>query len=253
MNPVLFIAGHGAGDSGAVGNGYTEAALVRMLASRIGEMCGDAVRVLDMSRNWYADNGIGRLDAPKGTQIVELHMDAGPASAKGGHVIINGRYSADAYDEALASFVAGFFPGRARSIVGRTDLANANRAAARGYGYRLMECGFITNAGDVDRFTARMDELAAGILAAFGIETKGDGMATPAEVWGYTYGDSGNCFNALHEASREILRTDDPTGRGVHMTTHEHVKWIAAKQADMAECLERIEAMLAAQAENKAE
>lgn len=50
-----------------------------------------------------------------------------------------------------------------------------------------------------------------------------------------------------------MLRTDDPTGRGVQMTTHDHVKWMAAKQADMDDRLKRIEAMLAAQAESKAE
>lgn len=138
--------------------------------------------MLDTGRNWYADGGISRLDAPRGTQIVELHMDAGPASARGGHVIINGRYQADEYDAALASFVAGFFPGRAQAIVGRTDLANVNRAAARGYGYRLVECGFVTNAGDAAKFDGRTDELAAGILAAFGISTEGEGMATPADV-----------------------------------------------------------------------
>lgn len=40
MTPVLFVAGHGAGDPGAVGNGFTEAALVRKLAARIGELGG---------------------------------------------------------------------------------------------------------------------------------------------------------------------------------------------------------------------
>lgn len=250
---LYVIAGHGAGDPGAVGNGRTEAGLVRELAARLASIGEDAVEVLDASRNWYADGGISRLSLPAGAQLLELHMDSGPASAHGAHVIINGRYSADAYDTALASFLGGFMPGRAQAIVGRTDLANSNRAAAKGIGYRLAECGFITNAGDVDRFTGRMDELAAGILAAFGISTEGEGMATPADVWQYRYGDSDNCFNALHNASREVLRTDDPTGRGVQMTTHDHVKWMAAKQADMDERLKRIEAMLEKQAESKAE
>lgn len=86
---------------------------------------------------------------------------------------------------------------------------------------------------------------------------------TPAQVWEYAYNGGINCFNALHwtwgELSRtdsagglgpdsgvnmygrvcaidgyagkilaEVTRTDDPTGRGVESTTHEHVKWIAA-------------------------
>ena len=54
-------------------------------------------------------------------------------------------------------------------IVGRNDLANPNRAAACGYNYRLVEFGFITNAEDVRIFNSRMDDIACGILDAFGI------------------------------------------------------------------------------------
>lgn len=61
---------------------------------------------------------------------------------------------------------------------------------------------------------------------------EGAGMPTKEEiaraVWEYSYDNSENCFNALHFGSREVRRTDDPTGRDVLSTTHEHVKWIAA-------------------------
>ena len=249
MPRMLVIPGHGAGDPGACAPGYSEAERVRALASRMKAQGGDAVMLSDFGRNYYADNGIMSLSLPAGTQIVELHMDSGPASARGGHVIINGRYAPDAYDRAIAEFLGWFMPGRAKTLVGRTDLANSNRAAARGYSYRLVECGFISNAGDLGRFNSEIDALAAGILAAFGIGEGGAAMATAEEVWRYTYGDSDNCFNALHYASREILRRDDPTGRGYELTTHEHVKWIAAEQAAQKERLERIEAKLDALSE----
>lgn len=169
MAHLFIIAGHGAGDSGAVGNGYTEAERVRALASRIAALGGSGVAVGDTSRNWYRDNGISRLNIPKDWQILELHMDSASASARGGHVIIKSGFAPDAYDNALASLIGGMFPGRAKLIVGRSDLANVNRAASKGYGYRLMECGFISNAGDVQTFNSRMDEIAKGILAVFGI------------------------------------------------------------------------------------
>lgn len=35
----------------------------------------------------------------------------------------------------------------------------------------------------------------------------------------------------------EVTRKDDPSGRGVKMTTHEHVKWIAGKQAEIADAI----------------
>jgi uncharacterized protein YjdB len=176
MAHLFIIAGHGAGDCGAVGYGYTEAERVRALASRLSALGGGNVTVADMNRNWYADNGIMSLNIPKDWQILELHMDSAGASAKGGHVIINSAYSADQYDTALASFIGSFFPGRAKNIVPRSDLANPNRAAARGYSYRLLENGFITNSGDLNKFNSQMDDLARGILNAFGIAT-----ASPAK------------------------------------------------------------------------
>lgn len=169
MAHLFIIAGHGAGDCGAVGGGYTEAERVRYLASRLLALGGSNVTIADTNRNWYADNGIMSLNIPKDWQILELHMDSNVPSVKGGHVIIEEGYSPDKYDTALANFISSFFPGRAEKIKPRDDLANPWRAAQRGYSYRLLENGFITNSGDLSKFNNRTDELARGILSAFGI------------------------------------------------------------------------------------
>ena len=50
------------------------------------------------------------------------------------------------------------------------------RAANKGYNYRLLECGFISNAEDVKIFNTRMDDIAKGILNCFGISS---GSAVP--------------------------------------------------------------------------
>ena len=169
--PKLFvIAGHGAGDPGACGNGFTEAERVRVLARKIKELGGGNVILGDLSRDYYRDNGVSTVNLPEEYQIVELHMDAGVPTARGGHVIIFGGFQADDYDKALANMLAEILPGRSQMIVGRNNLANPERAAMRGYGYRLVEFGFITNAEDVKIFNTRMDDIAAGVLAAFGIK-----------------------------------------------------------------------------------
>lgn len=169
MPRVYVIAGHGAGDPGACANGYSEAERVRALAARLADIGGDGVEVLDTSRNWYADGGISGLSLPAGAQMLELHMDSAGAGARGGHVVVNGNYAADEYDIALADAVGSMFPGRSQTLVGRTDLANPNRAAARGYGYRLLECCFISSAEDLGKFNSHLDGLARAILGAFGI------------------------------------------------------------------------------------
>lgn len=171
MAHLFIIAGHGAGDPGACANGFSEAERVRALATRIKELGGDQVTLGDFNRDYYADNGISSLDIPADGQITELHMDSATEGAKGGHVIIKAGFDPDQYDNALASFIGGILPGRSNLIVGRDDLANPNRAAARGYSYRLVEVGFITNKGDLAIFNEQMDDIARGILEAFEIKT----------------------------------------------------------------------------------
>lgn len=179
MKKLYVICGHGAGDPGACGNGYQEAERVRALGARIKALGGDNVTLGDVNRNYYADNGISKLNISKDYQIIELHMDSASASARGAHVIIYGGFSADEYDKALAKFLSGMFPGRANTIVGRNDLANPARAAAKGYGYRLVECGFISNATDVSIFNANIDNIAKGILNCFGITASGNAAPKP--------------------------------------------------------------------------
>lgn len=181
MSVKLFvITGHGAGDSGACAGGQTEAALVRKLAVRIKALGGSDVQIGDMSVNWYETNGIGKGQCPKGAMVVELHMDSASPSARGGHVIIKKGFTPDAFDKALASFIGSFMPGRASTIVGRSDLANPNRAASAGVNYRLLECGFITNDSDRAKFMNQMDDLARGILQAAGIGASSSVPEKPA-------------------------------------------------------------------------
>ena len=49
---------------------------------------------------------------------------------------------------------------------------------------------------------------------------------------------------AACEARRQLTRTDDCSGRGMDLNLHDHVKWMAAKQAEMAEKLDAIIAKL---------
>lgn len=168
MAKLFIICGHGAGDPGCCAGGFTEAERVRALGKRIKELGGPEVELGDMSRNWYADGGINRLNT--GAPVVELHMDAsGIATAHGAHVIIKSGFEPDDYDKALADKLSAFMPGRAEKIVHHSELANVNRAAARGINYRLCENGFIDNDGDREKFNSSIDELARIYLECFGI------------------------------------------------------------------------------------
>ena len=182
---LFVICGHGAGDPGACANGYEEAERVRVLGKKIKELGGSSVTLGDVNRDYYADNGISRLNLSKDYQIIELHMDRASASARGAHIIIWHEFQPDDYDKALASFLCRMFPGRSTKIDKRSDLANPARAAAKGYGYRLAECGFISNKEDLDLFNNNIEKIAKGILEAFGISTSGassSGKKTVSQV-----------------------------------------------------------------------
>lgn len=90
-----------------------------------------------------------------------------------------------------------------------------------------------------------------GILAYNG---KADEMAITDEdakkiadqVWRYILNsedgdaDAGNYMREIRRNTRELTRTDDPTGRGVLMNDHDHIKWIAAKENYIVDCLTAI-------------
>ena len=235
---LWVCCGHGAGDSGAVGHGFTEAERVRALGSRIKELGGDGVVLMDQSRNWYADHGFDSVSIPKGDAVVELHMDSGAAGARGGHVIYKAGFAPDAYDRALADAISGIFPGRAQTLVGRTDLRNCNVCASRGINYRLVENGFISDAGDVSTFNAKIDEIARAYLTIFGISH--EVPEVPKEDTDMTNEQA----EMLRKVYDQTFSTFDPSGRDVEMNDHDHIKWMAAKQAKMDEKLDAIIAKL---------
>ena len=116
MPKIFYIAGHGAGDPGASGCNYQEQERVRTFGNRLKALGGENVILSDFSRDYYKDNGIMTLQLPDDTIIIEGHMDAGAASARGGHVIIYEDFEPDEYDIALASAVSEILPGRANTI-----------------------------------------------------------------------------------------------------------------------------------------
>ena len=182
MAKLFVIPGHGAGDNGACGNGFKEAERVRALAQKIKDFGGDNIILSDFSLNSYESNIIGKGLVPKDCRILELHLDSYTSKlSKGGHIIIHSDFEPDKYDNALAKMISEMFPGRSDSIVKRNDLANVNRALAKGYNYRLIECCFISNADDIKKFNANIDKLAKEILTCF--EIKINSAETSTEIY----------------------------------------------------------------------
>lgn len=165
---ILVIAGHGAGDCGAVGNGFREADLTRELARCVSDaMCGN-VMIYNASRNCYKDiknNENGARELLKTVDFVlELHINSHANKTAQGVEVLCKRDSV--FSRTLAEKVSncGFSN---RGVKLRKDLLNMNYCDTIDKPYALLECGFITNYHDVSVFKNSQEKIAQAIAQTF--------------------------------------------------------------------------------------
>ena len=167
---ILVIAGHGAGDCGAVGNGFKESDLTRELAGyaeRALDVVADAV-VYDTGRNCYRDiknNANGAKELLKSVDFVlEIHLNSFSSNNAQGVEVLCKRDSV--FSRTLAEKVSncGFAN---RGVKLRKDLLNMNYCDTIDKPYVLLECGFITNYHDITVFKNSQEKIAQAIVHAF--------------------------------------------------------------------------------------
>ncbi|ALV20775.1 N-acetylmuramoyl-L-alanine amidase [Carnobacterium antarcticum] len=167
MSNLLISLGHGKNkkggyDPGAVGNGTSEAEWLRgqFLVSLKKYAAG---KIDFYEQDMYANREASTISGYK--DIIELHLDAAGASAKGGHIIIAKGFNPDALDKRLGETVKRNFGLRANTMFdNRNDLLNLNTFAKRGISYRLVELCFITNKANMDYFKANYDKVAKELV-----------------------------------------------------------------------------------------
>lgn len=167
---ILVIAGHGAGDCGAVGNGFRESDLTRELAGYIVNalnVVADA-SIYDTARNCYRDiknnaNGAKEL-FNKVDFILELHLNSHANKTAQGVEVLCKRDSV--FSRTLVEKVSncGFSN---RGVKLRKDLLNMNYCDTIDKPYVLIECGFITNYHDVSVFKNSQEKIAQAIAQTF--------------------------------------------------------------------------------------
>ena len=104
----------------------------------------------------------------------------------------------------------------------------------------LIEVCFVDTEADADAWWATSwDDLCAAVVRGLGGDygTKEEDMLTDHQD------------KLLATIYEQVTGTYDPTGRGVEMNDHDHIKWIAKVVADNAEDIKAIKEQLAAIAE----
>ena len=169
---ILLIAGHGAGDPGAIGNGYKEADLVRELLPKIKSNLDSYsnVTVFDTSKNMYRHLKNGNaFDFSPFNYVFELHFNAGLSdSAKndgkitGTEILVHTDESGISVEEKIVKNIAelGF---KNRGVKRRNNLQNMNIIHRKGISYALLETCFIDDSDDIKLYNSKKESVALAI------------------------------------------------------------------------------------------
>lgn len=175
MKELLLIAGHGQGDSGAVGNGFSEANLTREVIMLMEPYLKEYGIDYDTYGLVTKDNPTGKNmykngDAKNYTdykQIMEVHFNSSTPSSSGigTEVLIHQDYIniPDNFDKAILTTLGKYWKNR--GFKGRSDLANMNTYRRLKKSYRLIEVCFISDSKDMEIYKNNKQLLAKDMSA----------------------------------------------------------------------------------------
>ena len=184
---ILLLNGHGAGDSGALGNGYKEADLTRELADLVVSKLNTYAKVYryPRERNAYKDikNGVFTKYLPiafdKIDYAFEIHFNAFDGNAKGTEIYITKSENGYSIEQAIVNNIASI--GFSNRGVKRSDFLVIKTLRNKGVSSALLETCFIDNANDIKTYQEHKNDIAQaivnGIVERFGL----NGTSKPVE------------------------------------------------------------------------
>ena len=192
---ILLVAGHGAGDSGAVGNGYREADLTREMVEKIRVRLIDyaVVEVFDTTKNMYRylKEG-GSFDFSSFNYVLEVHFNSGVSASAandgkttGTEILVHKDESGVSVENAVLENIEKLGL-KNRGVKRRTDLRNMNVIHKKGISYALLEVCFIDDADDMKIYNEKKDMIADavadGIKRGFGLVKEKTELTTVNDI-----------------------------------------------------------------------
>lgn len=181
---ILLIAGHGGTpyDSGAVGNGYTEAVETRRMATAVAPLLrnyGFSVQMYDQSQDAYkvVTQG-GSLPLSGVSYVMEFHLNAaandygGNGRTTGTEIFIHTNEKGDSVERAILKRVCalGFTN---RGVKRSSGLAVLKHVYKHGISHALIETCFIDDKDDMTLYKSKFYEIAHaiadGVAEGFGV------------------------------------------------------------------------------------
>lgn len=220
---VLLIAGHGAGDSGAVGNGYKEADLTRKIVAaiepKLKKYC--SVGVYPTSRNAYDDvqNGTFANHVPGGIRsynyVFEVHLNSsaddpdGNGVTTGTEIYITSAEEEYTVETAILENVCSM--GFRNRGVKRKDFSVIATCKNYGVSSALLESCFIDDQDDVDLLVPNIGKLAQkvvdGIAEGFGLKAS-SGSNTSTSTSKPSTGNGGSSSSSkktISQVAKEVI------------------------------------------------
>ena len=218
---VLLIAGHGAGDSGAVGNGYKEADLTRKIVAalepKLKKCC--SVGVYPTSRNAYTDvqNGTFANHVPDGIKsynyVFEVHLNSaandpdGNGVTTGTEIYITSAEEGYTVETAILKNVCSM--GFRNRGVKRTDFSVIATCKNYGVSSALLESCFIDDQDDVDLLMPNIDEFAQkvvdGIAEGFGLKASSGSNTSTSTSKPSSGNSSSNNKKTISQIAKEVI------------------------------------------------
>lgn len=180
MTKLLLIAGHGAGDPGATGNGYKEADLTRELVALIESSLNIYevdVDVYNTSKNAFKEAQKGALKFGDYDYLLEIHFNAySDASAHGTEIFVTMAEKGIKVEQSIMNNMKRYFTLRDADGVKKTNFLVIQTAKNQGISSALLEVCFITNKNDMIVYTSNKqaiaEDIATGIATGFGLKRK---------------------------------------------------------------------------------
>lgn len=191
---ILLIAGHGAGDPGAVGNGYKEADLTREVVSLVKSRLAKyaTVDIADTSKNWY-DHIVKKgqsFNFRPYNYALEIHFNAGAGDTAGNgkttgaEIFVTTSEKGVTVEESIVNGISSL--GFRNRGVKYKNWGLIDHIKRQGVSAALLEVCFIDDKDDMKLYTEKKNQIAdaivKGIVDGFGLvaeEEEEPAKATP--------------------------------------------------------------------------
>jgi N-acetylmuramoyl-L-alanine amidase len=176
---ILLIAGHGAGDPGATGNGYQEAVLTREVVSALEPLLSEYAEVDVFDTNKKLSNYLiyNSFNFKPYDYVLEIHFNAikretiSDGKTKGTEVLVHTSESVVTVEQNIANNIAalGFTN---RGVKKRNNLIVMNTCKGKqGISYALVEVCFIDDIDDMRLYQNKKNDvvkaIANGVIQGF--------------------------------------------------------------------------------------